>query len=127
MSNAAHLIHQARLWRWLLVLLLASISVLALHPDPAVELGTGWDKTNHLLAFGSLGFVAALAVPRGRLPAALAALLAYGGLIELLQLVIPGRTGEWADLLPDALGLAIGAALSWLLLRSPLARTAPLR
>ncbi|MEI6762218.1 MAG: VanZ family protein [Betaproteobacteria bacterium] len=34
--------------------------------------------------------------------------LAYGSMIEVLQSFKPDRMAEWADLLADALGLAVG-------------------
>ena len=34
--------------------------------------------------------------------------LAYGSMIEVLQSFTPDRMAEWADLLADALGLAVG-------------------
>ena len=43
------------------------------------------------------------------------ALLAYGAAIELLQLQVPNRSAEWADLGADAIGIGLGAlwALLW--------------
>jgi VanZ family protein len=44
-------------------------------------------------------------------------LLAYGVLIELLQSRIPGRSAEAADVLADAIGIALGlsayALVAW--------------
>jgi len=64
------------------------------------------DKLLHAIAFALLvlplgwvrpGWWAALAI----------AALGYGGMIELLQPIV-SRSGEWADLLADAVGIAIG-------------------
>jgi VanZ family protein len=49
----------------------------------------------------------------------LAALLAYGGLIEILQSLTPYRSAEWADLLADGLGLAIGLLVARVSLSIP--------
>ncbi|MDN3920773.1 VanZ family protein [Roseateles violae] len=106
--------------RALFLLLIAVISWLALTPHPPRELSTGWDKSNHLLAFGALMLSSRLAWPRRRWTLLLA-LFAYGGLIEILQTFVPGRDGEWPDLLADSLGLALGLLLDALLRRSPLA------
>jgi VanZ family protein len=103
-------------WRGLLALLLCAVTLLALSPVPPKGADFGGDKINHLLAFGTLGVVAALAWRRTRWPVA-AALLAYGGLIELLQSFTPRRQAEWADLLADAIGIALGLLLAALLLR----------
>lgn len=101
------------LWRIALAAALcvvAALSLLPLGPDAPT---TGWDKTNHLLAFAWLSILACLAWPR-RTASALAGLLLYGGLIELLQSFTGYRFAEWGDLLADALGLLLG----WWLLRS---------
>jgi VanZ family protein len=44
-------------------------------------------------------------------------LLAFGGLIEILQAFVPGRDSDWHDLLADAVGTAAGAALALATLR----------
>ncbi|MDC8773848.1 VanZ family protein [Roseateles albus] len=100
------------LWRLVLLLLLVFISYMALSPAPPKSLGSSWDKLNHALAFASLAFCGhwSLSSGRARWIALPLALLAYGGAIELLQLNIPGRDGEWADLLGDAVGITIGLA-----------------
>ena len=98
------------LWRLAFGLCLVLVLVLALVPTPPEPLSTGWDKTNHLLAFGTLAVLGCRAFPR-RAVAVLCALLAYGGLIELLQSLTPYRSAEWADWLADGLGLLLGKVL----------------
>ena len=71
---------------------------------------TGWDKSNHLLAFFALAFTGLMAYPK-RPAILLASLLAYGGMIEVLQSFTPNRMAEWADLLAGPLGLALGWGL----------------
>jgi VanZ family protein len=107
-----------RCWRLLLVLLLIAISYLALTPVPPKGVGSSWDKLNHAMAFASLAFCGhwSLSNWRQRWLALPLALLAYGGAIELLQLQIPGRDGEWADLLADTVGVALGLAAAGALL-----------
>lgn len=98
----------------LLYLLIVGVSYLALTPKPPTGIDTGWDKLNHTLAFAALAISAWLAYPashRTRL-LWLGALLAFGGLIEILQLFVPGRSAESGDLLADALGIACGAAIA---------------
>ncbi len=110
---------QARkIWRLLLLLLLIFISYMALSPAPPKSVGTSWDKLNHAMAFASLAFCGHWSLSPGRarwlqLPLTL---LAYGGAIELLQLNIPGRDGEWADMLGDAVGVALGLGAAFVLL-----------
>ncbi|MGM9515965.1 VanZ family protein [Roseateles sp. DB2] len=104
----------SRAARGLFIAALLAISCLALSPSPPKAADLGWDKLNHLSAFGLLMLLAGLAWPRRWRQAALG-LMAYGGLIELLQTQVPGRSAEWADLLADALGLLLGLSLLRLL------------
>lgn len=106
-------------WRLALVALLLSISGLALSPAPPPSLDSGWDKLNHLAAFAALALAASFSMAASLRHAGLAALalLAYGGLIELLQARMPPRQGEWADLLADALGILLGLVVAALLRR----------
>lgn len=112
-------LQSTRFWQALLLVLLVVVAWLALTPKPPPEVTLGWDKLNHGSAFVALAFCAWLGLGANtwRRVLALVALLAYGGLIEVAQLFVPGRFGEWADLLADAVGLAVGAALAWLVLR----------
>jgi VanZ family protein len=109
-------------WRLLLALLVVTVAVLALTPIPPQAPHFSWDKLNHTLAFAALGFCAVMAQRGGsrrQLALVLAALLAYGGLIELVQLFVPNREAEWGDWLGDAIGIGIGwlLAATWLRLR----------
>ncbi len=103
-----------RYWRVLVLLLIAAISFLALSPHPPTGLSTGWDKSNHALAFGSLGFCGfwCVATRRERWMELPLGLLVFGGVIELLQLHVPGRSGEWPDLLADSVGIALGMLIA---------------
>lgn len=114
-------------WRLALAVLLCVISWLALAPRPPPALSTGWDKANHLLAFATLAVVAAMAYADAGWRIA-TGLLAYGGLIEVLQGFAPPRAADPADLVADGLGIAIGlllaggmrrAALRWARTTSP--------
>jgi VanZ family protein len=97
-------------WRLLLVFLLAVITWLALSPAPPPQADLGWDKLNHLAAFATLACVALLG-RCGSFWRVGGALLAYGGLIEVLQSFMPPRVGEWPDLLADGVGIALGLLL----------------
>lgn len=107
-----------KFWRPLLLALLVAISYLALSPAPPQSVGSSWDKLNHTMAFASLAFCGfwSFSTWRARCLGLPLALLAYGGAIELLQLQIPQRDGEWVDLLADGLGIAIGLGLAATLL-----------
>jgi VanZ family protein len=109
---------RTRAWRWLLGVLAAVVAVLALMPAPPEQASLGWDKLNHVTAFAALALCAVFGWRSSRAArlAVLFGLLAYGGAIELLQLHVPNRSGEWGDLLADGIGLGLGAllALWWL-------------
>jgi VanZ family protein len=113
-----------RTWRALLVFLLVVVSYLALTPKPLEGFESGLDKVGHLMAFAALAFSAYLAFPssRGMRTAVLFGLLVYGGLIEVLQLFVPGRSAEWGDLLADGIGIVFGIGLAAFVLRPRLAR-----
>lgn len=98
-------------WRAALALLLAVITWLALTPAPPPEAALLWDKLNHLGAFACLAVAACMGFRRGWVVVALG-LLAYGGLIEVLQSFTPTRVGEWVDLLADAIGIALGLGIA---------------
>lgn len=109
-----------RRWRALLALLVVVVSYLALSPKPPPSIDLGWDKLNHLSAFAAMAVAAWLGDggPWRRRAVWLGALLAFGGLIELLQTQVPGRSAEWADLLADALGIVLGAVLAAAVVRA---------
>jgi VanZ family protein len=106
-----------RAWRITLFALLGAVCWLAFSPNPPPQADTGWDKMNHLLAFGVLAVCACMAFAdlRHRFVCVTLALLAYGTFIELVQTQIPGRSGEWPDLLADSLGIGAGLLLVALL------------
>jgi len=90
----------------------AAVLVLALMPAPPPVITTGWDKSNHLLAFGVMTWLGCKAFPQRGMKLLLG-LLAYGALIEILQSYTPNRSAEWVDLLADCFGMALGWLLVW--------------
>jgi VanZ family protein len=98
-----------RWWRGLLLVLLCVVTVLALAPGNPQFGPPGADKLNHLAAFSALALVASLAHAGAMAPVA-GGLLAYGGLIELLQSLTPTRTADWSDLAADGVGIVLGLA-----------------
>ena len=90
---------------------MASVLALCLMP-PAQHLpSTGWDKTNHALAFAVLALLGLAAYP-GRTARVLLGLLAFGAAIEVLQSLTGYRTAAWLDLLADGAGVAAGWQLA---------------
>lgn len=104
------ILRDTRLWRVLLALCLLSVTTLSLIDVGPEVPHTGWDKSNHALAFVVLTMLANLAFP-GRTAGVVLGLMAYGGLIEILQSLTPNRLAEWADWLADGIGIAIGLTL----------------
>jgi VanZ family protein len=105
-------------WRVLLILIAGAVGYLALIPAPPVLIDTGWDKANHMLAFGSMAFTAFLSCRSSKTMriVLMGLLFGYGGLIEILQMSVPNRAAEWGDLLADTLGIATGAAVAAIVL-----------
>lgn len=108
-------------WRWLLVFAMLTLMVLSLMTPSADLPSTGWDKGNHMLGFALLAALGHFAWPGVRWPVLLG-LLAYGGLIEVLQSFTPARFAEFNDLVADGVGLLAGEALVTLYTRLATAR-----
>jgi VanZ family protein len=73
-----------------------------------------WDKLAHLLTFAVVGLAAGLAGGMRGWRMALccvAGALLVGGMDELHQMVLPGRSASWSDLAADAAGGLLGAAV----------------
>lgn len=89
--------------------------VMALLPHPP-QIGPASDKAQHILAFAVLAGLAALAWPQRLLLIGLG-LVAFGGLIELLQMLPSlhrdGQTGDWiADAAATMTVLALASILN---------------
>jgi VanZ family protein len=87
-----------------------------------------WDKLAHLLTFAVIGMAAGLAGGmRGWRMAlcCLAGALLVGGMDEIHQIFLPGRSASWADLAADAAGGLLGAAALAVLQRLMGERLAP--
>lgn len=98
-------------WRITFTFCVISVLVLSLLP-PSPELPTtGWDKSNHMLAFATLAFLSSQAWPE-RIAVSLVMLLAYGGLIEVLQSFTPDRQADFIDVVADGTGLLIGTIIA---------------
>ncbi len=129
MSDVLHDPRWRTAWRLLFLSVVVGASWLAFSPHPPRAADLGWDKANHFAAFGTLAFVGlqCLAASPRRRWIVLAALLAYGILIELVQAQIPGRDAEARDVLADMIGASIGVAVHALILRVTAPRATPAR
>jgi hypothetical protein len=93
---------------WMVIIL---IGCLTPH-DEIPDVLTGWDdKFQHLAIFAGFGFLwreADFEV----VPVLIAGLI-FGGLIEILQYVLPiNRSGDWLDLAADFAGTIVGVVLA---------------
>ncbi len=115
-----------KLWRtafWVTVIAVLALSLMPTSPETP---GTGWDKTNHLLAYAVLAWLGLRAYAK-RPWGVLLGLLAHGGGVEALQSFTPHRLAEWSDLLADALGLLLGWAVMYVARRKHRAASQPER
>lgn len=87
-----------------------AVLYLALAPVPAHVPLTHADKLHHAFAFFVLGSLGSIAWPRQVRPL-LCGLLAYGVLIELLQLFTPNHQGDALDVLADLIGAVLACGL----------------
>lgn len=108
-----------RAWVALLTITGIAVFVLAVQPRPDPELGSGWDKADHLVAFATLAFVGVFALGARRHAARWVGigLLGLGLLIEAVQYFIPTRSSDWHDVAADSVGIAIGLAVAHLVAR----------
>ena len=97
----------AGVWYGLGVVMLLSVGILSLIP--ATNLGGVNDKVSHLLTYTALGaWFALLASDRVAVAWSIAMLIAYGGLLELLQGLTGYRSAEWADFGANIAGVSLG-------------------
>lgn len=103
-------------WHWLFLAAFAGTSILALWPGDANPPSPfGWHVFNHLAAFIVLTMLARAAWPGLARLCLFGLLLAFGGLIELLQsLPVINRSMSLYDWAVDAVGIALGLVLVWI-------------
>jgi uncharacterized protein YfiM (DUF2279 family) len=103
----------------ILAALTVAMSAAVLYVGGAQPVAVGlfpapWDKLAHLLTFAVVGMAAGLAGGMRGWRMALccvAGALLVGGMDELHQMFLPGRSASWADLAADAAGGLLGAAV----------------
>lgn len=95
---------------------IAVIALIPGHAGPPTLIG--WDKLDHASAFAALTVLARCGWPgRARLGPALV-LFGYGIAIELAQgTTAVGRVASVSDIAANAVGIALGLAVSWGLAR----------
>lgn len=109
--------HALQFLRWWLAggtLLLILVLLASLAPGSRVPALPGADKIGHALMYGSV-FLWFSGILKPRLWwLLLLLLLMVGGVVELLQAAVPGRSQDPRDLLANAVGLAAGLLLAYL-------------
>lgn len=96
-----------RLWYALGIALLVAVAVVSLMPMPDIGVG---DKPSHLLTYLVLsGWFCLLARTHRILACTVAALIAYGVLIEGLQGLTGYRYAEWGDVIANGAGCLLGS------------------
>jgi VanZ family protein len=106
MASPMSVEQRRKYWRWAFAVCLVVVMTLALIPPQAHMPTTGWDKANHALAFTVLAILGCASYPQRT--AVFLGLLAYGGLIEVLQGLTGTHSAEWLDVAADAVGLLFG-------------------
>ena len=96
-------------WIAFTAVILLAITFLSLWPLPEFPDMPGNDKTGHFIAYATLMLPTALRRPKHWLLYGLL-FIAYSGVIELIQPFV-NRYGEWLDLLSNATGVLLGAAI----------------
>ncbi len=108
-----------RLFAWLLA---AAITFATLGPAAYRPHADITHDGEHALAFVLVGLAFAIAYPRQRRIAAGISVIA-NGILELLQLLVPGRHARLEDFVVDALatlaGFAIVSVIAWLTQKNP--------
>ncbi len=112
------------LWRMLALIFLLLMAV-GLYRGGALPIAVGlftppWDKLAHALTFALIGAASALASgERGMalLASAVLGAVLVGAMDEWHQRFLPGRSAGWDDLLADAAGGLLGAAVAQLFYR----------
>jgi VanZ family protein len=98
---------------WLALLGISTLSLLPTDRLPSISASV-WDKAQHALAFMLLTILALLgwsARPHTRI---VLGLLAFGVIIEFAQASLGWRHGEVADVVADAVGIAVAWwAVTW--------------
>jgi VanZ family protein len=100
---------------WALVILILTIVPSNKIPEPP-HWAISFDKLIHLLLFMVLGLLILFGRQinskiwrKPQLWWIVSMLISYGLLLELFQILVPGRNFSWMDLVADAIGVIIGA------------------
>lgn len=99
----------ARVGFWCGVGIITVVSVLPGETVPQVGL---WDKLQHAISYAAIAALggAGFGAARARLFIALG-LITLGAVLEVAQIYVPGRSGEFGDGVANAIGVVAGLAV----------------
>lgn len=109
-TNRDALVIISALLRFVAWLLAAAVTFVTLGPRDVRPHPVFGQHADHALAFLLVGIVFGLAYPQRRWTASVVA-VALIGLLEIMQLWVPGRHARFGDFMVDALSLCVGFAL----------------
>ena len=93
---------------------LIAITWLALVPQQSVIVSTGWDRSDHILAFFVLGGLLDFSTDEWPWwPRKISGLLGYGLAIEVMQLATDDRMFDLLDLVGDTIGVSLYLIAAW--------------
>jgi VanZ family protein len=110
-SNSPHRV-SLRLGAWFCVGLIACLSLI---PAKLLIRTGAPGQVEHVIAYFGTAVLLSLAYP-GKWMAIIVALMAYGGLLEAAQTLIPGRHGHLIDAFASGSGALLGAVAVLLLI-----------
>lgn len=105
-------------FRWLAIVwtIIMLIGCLTPHDELPGELVEFNDKLLHAVIFAP--FVVLWILAGFRMDYVFVAGILFGALIEGLQYILPiNRSADWVDLAADTLGVVLGVAIAWVILR----------
>jgi VanZ family protein len=98
------------------------VGALSLVPGHALPSSQISDKVEHFLTYAALGLIGVATARNGhRATCTILGIIAFGAVIEVLQMFSPGRYAEIGDALANAAGALIGGAIAIALRRRRIA------
>ena len=95
-----------------------AVAWLSLAPQDTIPDVETWDKLRHFLAYAMLAVFGGLAYWARRIEVAMGVLLvAYGCILEIARIYVPGRSGTIEDAIADGHGAMFGVGIVRILRR----------
>ena len=107
-------VHKIKVFRAAAVIWAMAVGFFSLLPSSHAVTSGLWDKLDHVIAFAVLAGLFRIAWQALAGGQVWLVATVYGGLIELGQMMSPGRYADVMDGLANALGACLGLTLVWL-------------